>query len=240
MKLSRFILVVCVLFLPVFFPACSTPSPVNGDGSNTVVQSDLTEFDSISMSIPAQVDVVSGNHPWLEISAEVNILSEINYQVNRRWLVISSKNPLLPQKPIKIKIQTPLILGVEITGDGQVQLDKSSAETLRIKIRGAGKVNAEHILSEKLFVDLYGPGKIEISGEVKTQLIEIADGGKYIAPSLPCDEAFVSLGGSGDLILRVNNHLNATLGGSGNLDYYGNPQLSGKVTGTARITRLGP
>ena len=230
-----------ILLLTItFLNACTSPSPVIGDGSLTTIRNEIAKIDSIYLSIPAQVDITAGDQLFIEIRAEKNILPAILIDVSANQLRITSDASLQPTQPIEIIVQMPGVKNLDLTGNGSIRLPSTIADTIRMKVRGSGQILALSLRSAELFIDLYGPGKIEISGETKTQYIEIADGGKYITPSLSSEEAFISLGGSGDLIVRVSKQLNATMGGSGNLEYYGDPQISGKVTGTARIQRLGP
>jgi hypothetical protein len=63
--------------------------------------------------------------------------------------------------------------------------------------------------------------------------------GNFDLAGLQANKALVELSGVGDVIVRVEAELQATVSGLGSVKYYGNPRVEENVTGGGSVKRAG-
>ncbi len=238
--------VVCLYISLMLLSGCSLiPSTlVTLEGSKSIkkIEKVLSPFQSISVSIPAHVEISPNQENLCEISGDDNLLPFIEFEQHGDSLNIYAKNgyQLAPSRPIQIKLSAVSIQRIDLSGNGVITASRLIGEEIITSLRGDGKIVLNDIHYKKIKTTLDGRGNISLSGEVETQIIYLSGGGTYSGESLLSERGTASIGGIGDINLYVRTDLVVFIGGSGNVRYWGKPEVSQKITGPGKLYAMGP
>jgi hypothetical protein len=97
----------------------------------------------------------------------------------------------------------------------------------------------DELAADTLNAEISGSGSIKIPGKVASQRIRISGSGDYDGCNLRSRSADVSVSGSGDSSVWVEDDLTAHISGSGTVDYYGNPKVSRSISGSGKVRNIG-
>ena len=123
-------------------------------------------------------------------------------------------------KHVSVTIYSPDLIGLELKGAGEVEIDELDTDTLTIEMRGAGDVDLGNIVCDRLDTRLHGAGSIKIES-LTTQWADIepkgvgnVDVGFVNSGNVKC-----SLKGVGNVKLYGDvRHLEREAKGTGNVD----------------------
>jgi hypothetical protein len=180
----------------------------------------LPAFSSIDSDGGYEIEILCHERRDFQITGDDNILPLITTEVKGSVLKISCNKIVLPSKPIKIKISTPDIETLRISGSGVVTISQIRNSCLKLNVNGAAKVKADGT-TDLLFVDINGAGNVE-------------------GTSLRAGKAMVSINGAGAVGLAVANELDVKIVGTGMVIYTGNPKVTQKIMGTGGVRRIQP
>jgi len=139
----------------------------------------------------------------------------------------------------RVLLSTPAAERLVVDGSGSVHADAWTSHALELLVSGAGNVGIGRLTVTRLHCDLFGSGNVRIAGSAAHQRIRLAGSGAYRAPDLKSQAATVSISGSGDAELWVEQTLEARIAGSGDVRYYGAPTVTKSVSGPGSVTGLG-
>jgi|GEM_PF-4367662 len=124
------------------------------------------------------------------------------------------------------------------SGSAKVNIGEISTTNASVKSKGAGDITIRSVQGESLSVELDGSGNTVVSstGSVKTQKVLVNGSANYRAERLQSQECSVSVHGSGDVEVAVEQRLNVNVNGSGNVKYHGSPHdIERSVQGSGKI-----
>jgi len=214
-----------------------------GSGNVVTETRDVSGFQAIDISYPAQVLVKQGSKESLEIEAEDNLLPGLKTQVKNGVLDIFYKTTngkhVNPTKTVKITIVVKDLTSVDFTSAGDLTIENLKTNALDVSLSGAGNLKLNKILVKALGVDLSGAGSMSASGTADDLNLNISGFGDFKGTDLHSKDAQVDISGAGSATTWVDNNLDAQISGAGSISYYGSASVTKQVSGVGGVNHLG-
>ena len=158
-------------------------------------------------------------------------------------------------EPVQIDITLPSLTFAQVSGSGDVTglTPFTELEDLELKICGTGDMDLDLTCSQLWAtitgagsMDLYtecssveskitGSGNLHYAGSAPSHTIRITGSGKLQGYELATENTSISVTGSGDCEVNVQDNLDVDISGSGNVYYTGQPGINANITGTGRL-----
>jgi hypothetical protein len=233
---------------PSFFTMFNNSEPFFGPGErgsgNVISQTrEVSDFDAVSVSYPADVLIKQGNAESLKVEAEDNLLPNLKTQVKNGTLEIFYKREngkhVNPTKTVKITVVVKDLKNVDFTSAGELTVDSLKTNTLDISLSGAGNLKLNQILVKALGVDLSGAGSMTASGTADDLNMSISGFGDFKGADLHAKDASVNISGAGSATTWVDDNLDAEISGAGSISYYGSASVTKQISGVGGINHIG-
>lgn len=213
MKTNVLKLIVSGLLLSVVLTACG----VSGSGNVVTETRQVTGFDGVTVTGAGNILIDQSGAESLTITTDDNLLQYITTEVRGGKLVIEFTRGVLFNK---VK---DLTFKVGVKNLNSIQVD------------GAANVEGKNIATENLSVKLNGAGAMTLSGKATEQNVVLDGVGTYNAAELSSQRAQVTNNGTGAVVVRVSDKLDASVNGLGSIEYIGDPQVTKKVSGIGTV-----
>ena len=213
MRFGRIPLAGVLMLLPVMLAAGCTV----GSGKMTTETRDVTGFDEIVLLGSGDVIVTVTGTESLEIDAEDNVL------------------PLLTSDVVDGRLE----LGVteSITTTRGITYTITAAQLVGVTISGSGDVSGSDIDSDSFGAAIEGSGHIDLTGTSTDLTVRIEGSGDFDGRDLVSATGTVTIDGSGDVLVNVTDNLTVTINGSGDVEYIGDPVLNQTINGSGDVSR---
>ena len=228
-------------FLPaVFLISCSNfGDRVDGNGNIKSETRDIRIANRIKVTGDMDVIILQGTAA-VRVEADENLLPFIETVADDNWLEIKSRDnfDLRSSKTIRVYVTTPEITDVKLTGSGNITTqDKFSFESdINFDITGSGNITAQ-INTPKVEAHISGSGNLHLSGETKDMEISISGSGNFRGSNLKAENADLSIAGSGDADVFVDDRMKVSVAGSGNVKYNGNATIDSHISGSGSVSK---
>lgn len=210
-----------------------------GSGVERTDTREVAKFTGIDVGGAFNVDVTCGQETKIEVTADDNLLQDIETSVRGNTLYIETKQNISPRTKVRIHITTPNIDDVQSSGASDLVLNNIINEKLHIETSGAGSVKAS-VKTGKLTVETSGAGNVLLSGNADTFSVETSGAAEIKARDLKTKNARIDVSGAGDVELSVSDELSVSVSGAGDIRYYGSPKtVSKEVSGAGSVTKKG-
>jgi hypothetical protein len=240
-RLPRFTLFLAALAL-ASTAACSTTSLVGSGTAKTELRA-IEAVRGLELLLPARVELTQGATESLAITADDNVLPEIESRVERGVLKLAFRGPLnlRTSTPIRIALSVKAMESITISGSGDVHSGPIRSEKLAITINGSGDAVLGSFDGERLEASIRGSGDVSAaSGRVGSLEVSIAGSGDVKVSGLQADRVKVGIAGSGDARVWARETLTVRVAGSGDVRYFGDPEVDKAILGSGRVKRSGP
>lgn len=228
---------------------------VRGEGPSVTETVTLPDFDGIRLALNATVHLTQSATQTVEVTAQENILDEIEYDIRGGVLVIKDKNCINRHSDIIFHIAIPNLTEVTVSGSGEIITDSTftGLDNLEAKVSGSGNIylDAEaqsvflnisgsgemetNLICNDLEANISGSGNIELTGTADTQDLQISGSGKFRSFDMPTRVCEATISGSGDCEVDVSESLTVRISGSGSVFYEGNPSIDVQISGSGRL-----
>ncbi len=213
-----------------------------GSGNVITENRDVSDFDSISLRMSADVTVTQGDGFSCEIIAEDNLMELIETEVDNGALVLSFKRKanIRSHKSIKIRIEMPEVRRLSVAGSGDIDSNgKITGKQLYIAVDGSGDISLT-VDYKDVETHISGSGDVLLKGNTGSHKVSINGSGDVNAFDMNSSSASVTINGSGDVKIAVDNALAVSVNGSGDVYYQGSPEsISQSVHGSGDIIKVG-
>jgi hypothetical protein len=213
-------------------------SNIEGSGNVISEEFNINNFSGLDFSGVGRVIVELGDSESLRVEAEDNLLEYIEIEVRDDFLQIGIEKGVSfqPTKEIIFYITVVELNNVTVSGLGDIEFPEMNLKSFDVQISGAGNVNVQKLFADDLLVQISGLGSLGINGgRIYNQIIEISGSGNYEGANLESDVALVDLSGLGSSKLWVNESLDVTISGAGSVHYAGEPEVSSDISGVGRL-----
>ena len=215
-------------------------------GSGVIVSQTraLPDFTAVTVNYPAEVVIRQGESPSVTVSADNNLLPQLDTRVSNGVLDIENREPIWaqrvnPSKPVQVALTVKDLNDLEFPSAGSVQVADLKTESLKISMSGAGDVTLSALNSSKLNLDMSGAGSVHADGVVTDLNADISGLGSFEGQDLAAQTAQVDISGAGSATLWVKEQLTVDISGVGSVNYYGSPQVQKDVSGLGSVNPLG-
>lgn len=235
-NISLITVISCLLFI-----GCTNDDFfITGQGEITTQEIELEEFHSIAMSGSHEVIISKGTVQKITVTGYSNIIERLKRTVKYNVWDISLKNGNYKNGELIINITIPNTNGINLSGSGIILVnDFSSEEKVTIKNAGSGHIELnKNSGCKSLSISIDGSGKVYANKQFENlhQLnIDIDGSGNYYGPKNSTNICNVSINGSAQCNVFVNDYLNVKISGSGEVNFTGNPDIDSTISGSGRI-----
>ena len=230
--------------------------------SNTYVTKEIrtANFTKIQLTGSAEITYEQRQgQPRVEVYTSDNVLEALDINVEGSALKIGFKKGYkISYNELRIKVQSPNIEGIYISGSGDVDLKPGiKTDHLVLSIAGSGDIDLTDLTATNLEITIAGSGDVEGnlvkcsalkssiagSGDIDLKNLTAATVKASIAGSGEmefmgtADTASYSIAGSGDIKARdmVVKHVEASTTGSGDIECHATEFLKIRTTGSGSV-----
>ncbi len=231
---------------------------VVGNGKVESESRDLQGFTAISMSGSGSLRVHRGPFK-VELRADSNILPLMTTEIVGTELRIGLKpgTAIVRATRLEYDVSLPGLEGVALSGSGDADIDPANGARFKGSLSGSGRIKAtldfqdlELIASGSGAMDmasncssmdlrLSGSGEVRLTGSAQKGQVKFSGSGFLDGRSFSFGDLTVRASGSGRVEARVKGHLDAGVSGSTGLRYWGNPSVTSKASGSAKVRKAG-
>ncbi len=213
---------------------------LKGEGPVVSEERSVSSFDEVKLSMDADVIWHADSNYHCVVEAQKNIAKFILTEQRGDEIRVKLKRftTIRKYKPIKIHLYGPRFERAEVTGSGDVIVDKGVKSTsVTLRVSGSGDVELNNPVPNEVNASISGSGEVRLASPALCQRSEysISGSGKISALSTPTNEVDVRVTGSGSLYVYVQKQLDARISGSGKVRYKGSPQIQTKITGSGSV-----
>lgn len=206
----------------------------------------LPAFTEISLRVPATLYLEQGNEQKVTIEAGRATLDELITEVSGRSLVVRfpAKNLLMrnfrPGK-IVIRVTMPEVTALNLSGSGDILArGEISSLILEMNVSGSGSIDLDALTANRVKASISGSGNILIEGDQPAAELStsISGSGNLIAEDFEAAEVKVTIAGSGNARVYSNGNIHVKIAGSGSLYYRGNPNIDSSIAGSGSVNEM--
>ena len=239
---TSIVTVIGVLVIGIFLIGAGRIDRIKGSGTLITESREVSNFDRIVLNGSGEVVITQGEEESLSVETDDNIMPYITTEIKRGTLYLgydAKKVKSLAPTRLRFTLHLKNLVGLNISGSGEVTAASLATHGLDIEIDGSGDVQIDSLTAEKLEVRIDGSGTVKLAGEATGQNITINGSGKYLTGDLRSDTVKITINGSGDAVVWATTTLNAHINGSGSVEYYGSPTVDLSGSGSGKMKSLG-
>jgi hypothetical protein len=228
-----------LLFCSITFSFSHCTKVIKGSGHYITEERRVPVFSGVESFGGFEVFVVHSNTPGVRITAEDNIIDELETSVVNNILKIKFKKHLnVRHGDITVTVSTKELNHLSLGGSGDIKAQGTwASDDFSINLSGSGDILAS-VQSNFVNAKLSGSGDITLNGTSNRLQYALSGSGNIRAYSLQTEEAIVSVNGSGNCEVNVSEKLNARISGSGKIYYKGDPEeVVQHVSGSGKVIR---
>jgi predicted ester cyclase len=218
-------------------PALPTETPVPDDASGAT--RDVSDFSRVSLQGVGTLVIEQSDTEALTIDAEPRVLRRIETTVQDGTLFIRPDRGFKTREAITYSLTVDELTGIELSGAGQVQMQRLETGDFSLIVSGAGSVAIEDLTAKTLAVEATGNASVTLGGTVDSQTVTFGQAGTYDAANLVSRIATVSVDGAAKAIVNASESLEASASGASSIAYYGDPSVSESTSGVGSVTPAG-
>ncbi|MCB0689717.1 MAG: DUF2807 domain-containing protein [Saprospiraceae bacterium] len=196
---------------------------------------DIDEVNAIHLRMDATIYLTQGDERSVTISAQPNIIDEIDFRVRNRELVIDNDRCLRNYHPIEIYITLPDINELSVSGSGSIiSQNQWFVNDIQLSISGSGKIDLE-LDADDVLARVSGSGDMYLVGQVDDLSFSVSGSGSLHGFDLEAQNADINVSGSGNVEVTVINRMEVRISGSGDVYYRGTPDIDSRISGSGKI-----
>jgi hypothetical protein len=215
-----------------------------GSGHVITETREVPDFSAVTIDYPATVVIRQGSAPSVELSAEDNLMPQLETEVQGGELTIQSgeyrwRQRVNPTETVHIEITVVDLVEISLPSASEVDIEGLQADELSLLLSGAGDIHFRDLEAQSLDVLVSGAGQVRADGQVEMLDVNIDGFGNFHGKDLASQIASVRINGAGQATVRAEEHLTARINGAGSINYYGSPSVNQSMEGVGNISRSG-
>ena len=198
---------------------------------------ELDDFDRVYFSGIGTLRLIQGGKPAAVAAGDPLTLDQLVIDSSDGILYIDSEASNIAADGLVIEITVSRLRELVSDGLGVISSTDLAVDKLVLEGRGAGKFTFANLRADELVVTGQGSTDFELSGEVQRQIVAIDGVGSYRASHLASRSSEVSVFGSGDILLWVEDLLDVKVAGAARVRYLGTPLVLQDILGLGTVSR---
>jgi len=235
-------LTTAILLITLIAGFSSCRKELIGEGPITTETRSITNFSSIDLRMNGNVYFSQENNWKVEVTAKESIHSILETIVVNNNLVIKYRNGKTYDEDasIRINISGPAVNGFMLNTSGNIICTNDILATnLLLRTSGSGDIVLQKVIANNIDVESAVSGRITSTGGVVTNgKLKTNGSGKIDLSAIAANNVWARTIGSGDIKVRVSDHLDATIDGSGSVYFRGYPQVLTHIHGSGDVIRF--
>ena len=204
----------------------------------------LSNFDGVRLTGSDDVRVVQGAAFSVVATGQLKVLKQLDIRVEGSTLVVARA----PQKGWRISwadtsadvtVTMPSIRSAQITGSGNMAVDRAVAAAFEAGLTGSGDLNIDKIEAGAATLRLTGSGDIRAAGQVPKLSLAVQGSGDIDARDLAAETVDVAVRGSGNVRSAARRSATISVAGSGDVQVSGTKDCTISQTGSGDASCTG-
>ena len=212
---------------------------ISGRGDEETRVIEIEAIDRFELFGAIDLEIKEGAVQLIEVHSEANLidrLMEDSFVENGKWRV--GINACLNFDDIEIKATIPRLRGVTIEGSGDVKTEGvfQEIDSLELNVDGSGDLKLD-LGNEMSFINtvVNGSADFDITGVAEEHSISITGSGDMDSFGLRTKKTDITISGSGDCKVTVEDELIVKISGSGDVCYKGTPAIDQSISGSGEV-----
>jgi len=203
----------------------------------------LPPFHALDVGGEARVTLVQSTTPAIDVETGKDVRVQARVEDGRLVVRTGSRRAGFAffhrrnATPPRITVRFPTLDRVRLSGSVDVQAPRIEVPALRIAASGGAKLAIDDLRATSLRVEGSGALDARIAGQVERAEVLISGAGQFSAEGLRARDATVRVSGVGNVVVNVEQTLQASISGAGNIEYLGDPRVTEQISGIGRIKR---
>jgi hypothetical protein len=199
----------------------------------------IGHFECIHIHGTGMLSLKQGKEDSLTIEAKTADLPQIMSEIKNDCLILGPQKTAKLNGPIHYLINIETLRHLETTGDINIVTQNTlKTPQLILSLAGDGKANIKLKNDESFTGKISGNGQITLQGSTQKQWLEINGNGVVNAQKFTTEKTTVAINGQGQATVRALQELDVNINGNGIVQYYGNPKIHQKISGSGEIIPL--
>ena len=212
---------------------------IKGEGPVITEIRNVGSFAGVDLRGDATVHFSKGNDLKIELHGQQNVLEVLETYKSGTNLVIKYRNDIRLGRhdPVTIYLTAPDLNDLRISGSGDIFVTGDIVNNdMEMDISGSGNINMDKLKTGYLDANISGSGSVEIEGgEATDEILRISGSGNFYLPNVIAKKAMTTTSGSGDIRIHVSDELRSTISGSGSVYYKGQPLVNSSISGSGKV-----
>jgi len=202
----------------------------------------VSGFNGIAASASFSIHVKIDGTESLKISADKDIINDIETEVKDGTLKIGMKNSFSWFRhvgKVDIYVTAKSLSALSNSGSGNIKIDAGelTGNDVTVKISGSGSITAT-VKSTGLNAHVSGSGTVNLTGSSNDADVTVSGSGQIRGQNFKALSVKAGISGSGNVYINADKSITAHISGSGSLVYSGNAtNIDSSVSGSGRIRK---
>lgn len=223
----------------VIFSSCNGINCVNGSGNQISQTRDVGSFTRVETSGSIKVILKQGDENSLRITADDNVLREIETYVRGNRLIIDLEGNFCDSGPITVFVTSANYEGIEASGAVEILGDgKLNVNDFDLDLSGSSKVDLD-INAANVKTSSSGASEIFLKGQAGSHELELSGSSSVDALDFVVGRYRIESSGASDSRINVLNELDISSSGSSDVQYRGNPsKIKNDESGASNLEKI--
>ncbi|MBO1751830.1 DUF2807 domain-containing protein [Actinotalea sp. BY-33] len=198
---------------------------------------EIEHVTAVELATSGDLTVEHGARPSLTVTAGERDLPRLTSEVEDGVLRLGTERSLgwRGPGPVSYHLVVTELEAVELTGSGDVTVDRADGESLAVSLAGSGAVRVGEVDVQGTAVSIAGSGDVVLDGRTAELQVSIEGSGAYEGAGLTSRDAAVSVAGSGGVDVEVTRTLDVSIEGSGSVTHGGEAQVRSDIQGSGSV-----
>lgn len=216
--MKNFIAIIAVILM---LSSCKKER-LTANGNTITELRTLGVFTGVRASGANAIHIKYGDAYNVELKGSSNLVPYFKTEVVNQKLYLSYENVNISHDDIEVFVTLPALKSIALSGSGKIAIGGNFPliAFLDLNISGSGDILLNNALdANEVELTISGSGNIELD-------------------KLNSKRADVSISGSGDAHIKVQDQLTARISGSGKIYYLGSPTIDSHISGSGKLIKL--
>ncbi len=236
--MKKSVLFIAILFSLSYAGCINALTGERGNGNVIKEERSISSFDAIDASGGLTINLVRNDSKTIEVTADENLMDNIETYVRGGTLHIDTKN-ISNSTKLEVLVNYQDVEFFDLSGAVDVYCeDVIEQNSLNVDASGASEMEL-NLRVNKLSIDVSGAGDIRLEGKADEMVFEGSGASSLRAENLETKITHVDISGAGDARVNASEELKASVSGAGSIRYTGNPEsIKTSVSGAGSVNRL--